>query len=209
MTEAHHRVEEIKDREKALREAMEEKAPEVQALKKQLEEVKIRNEKVLDDMDMADEKLNLHIQNMSQRAEKIEKKRDKIQQLQTIVAKQEAKAQETTVEANRTLRRARKLAFKRTQKKQRKQDGLDTSQESEPIRDPTEEELEWFDIQEVDQDPSYFEPRIALQQAKIEKERKRREVANELSAVAPRTLWTASSSRFKRLNSILSRCFKI
>jgi chromosome segregation ATPase len=182
MTEAHHRVQELKDRESSLKEEMEEKAPEVRALKKQLKEVKIRNETVLEDMKMAEDELNMYIQNMSQQAEKIEKKREKIRQLQTILAKQEAKAQEIAVEANRKLRRARTMAFKRTQKKQRKRDGLDNSQESEPSRVPTEEELEWFGIQEVDNDPRYYEPRIALQQAIIEKERTRRGVANELPA---------------------------
>jgi chromosome segregation ATPase len=179
VVEAQQALDTIKDREVSLKEDMEEKAPEIQALKKQLQAVKIRNEKVLEDMKVAEDELNVYIQNMSQLTGKIEKKREKIRQLETILAKEEAKAQEMMVEANKNLRRARKLAYKRTQKKQRKQDGLENSQESEPIRDPTEEELEWFGVQEVDKAPSWFEPRIALQQARIEKERERQDLSNE------------------------------
>jgi chromosome segregation ATPase len=184
VAEAQQAVDTIKDRESSLKEAMEEKAPEIRALKKQLEEVKTRNEKVLEDMKVAEDELNMYIQNMSQRAERIEKKRDKIRQLETILVKQEKKVQDVTAETNRNLGVAKKLAFKRQLKEQREQEGADDSQDfDEATQDPTDEDLEAIEMVEVNKEPDYFETRIARLRAKIEKERERQDLSNDPPAV--------------------------
>jgi chromosome segregation ATPase len=184
VAEAQQAVDEIKDREITLKEVMEESAPEIEALKKQLEEVRTRNEKVLEDMKVAEDELNKYIQSMSQQAEKIEKKRDKIRQLETILVKQEAKVQEVTAETERNLRIAKKLAFKRQLKEQREQEGADNSQDfDEGTQDPTDEELEAIEMQDVNREPDYFETRIARLRTKIEKERERQDLSNEPPAV--------------------------
>ena len=203
VAEAQQTVDTIKERETSLKEAMEETAPEIQALKKQLEEVKTRNEKVLEDMKVAEDELNMYIQNMSQRAEKMEKKRDKIRQLETILVKQEAKVKDVTAETDRNLLVAKKLAFKRLLKEEREQEGADNSQDfDEGTQDPTVEELEAIATVKVNKQPDYFETRIARLRTKIEKERDRQDLSNEPPAVVYQRYTRAKNTLDGKLKQI-------
>ena len=188
IAEAQQQLEILKDQELAMKDEIEEKKPEIQALEKRLAEIKIRNEKVLQDMKSAEEDLGIYIQSQTQRDEKIEKRRQKVKQYEEILEKHEERAKKFKADVQKYLRAAKRLTYKRLleEKEAFQHDGQEghESQKSDSTQGPSDEELDAISIVDTDREPAYFEARITRTKKKIELERKRKDLSNELPAAA-------------------------
>jgi chromosome segregation ATPase len=183
VTEAQQGVDKVKENERSLTEEIEEKNPEIQDLKTRLEEVRIRNDKVLNDMRAAEDDLALYVQNLSQRQEKLERKRDKVKELENICEKQEARIKEIKGDVKNFLMKARVFTFHRqVRDEQEEADGEEV--DSQLSQDPTDEELKAIPITDTDKEPTYYETRMKRAEKKIEQEKKRRNATKDDPAVA-------------------------
>lgn len=152
--------------------------PGINELRAKLNETKVRNERVLEDVKSAEDKLANYFQHLSQRQEKLEKKRSKIKQYEEIIEKRNIEITEIDEQTKKYLRTARTLAFHRLNK-----DNLDeAAAESEWSQEPTEADLEGVeepDRTQVKTDPKYYLARLERLKRRIQVERESQNAMNE------------------------------
>ena len=172
----------VNERKAALEEDITTKEPEVAELETRLKEVTSRNEKVLRETQEAENALARHMSNLSQRDEKLKKKREKLKQLQEIVGRQEAKINEITDDVQKYLRHSRRLAYARIKRGEEAEKGdgdMDTEDYSQFSQEPTDEELEMIEVNDVERDARYYQARVEKLRKNIEKEKERRNANKE------------------------------
>lgn len=180
---AQNELDSIKAREGALKEEIAMKIPQVEEIKSRVDETTARNAKVLRELQAASEELTAYMSTLSQRDEKLEKKRNKLKQLQEIVAIQEEKINEITADVNKYLRHSRLLAYHRMKREEADNEGIDGEQTSQFSQDPADDELEAIEINDVDKDSRYYRAKIEKLAKKIDQEKERRK-ANKEDALA-------------------------
>jgi len=131
-------------------------------------------------MKAAEEDLHRHVQNMSQRQDKLERKREKVKQYEEIIEKQNEEIQVLENDKSERLQLARRLKFQRlrTEELERGDKG-DEFDEMTSTQDPTEEELEGVEIEAVEKTQPYYIARIEKLRKKIEQETQRRNATQE------------------------------
>jgi peptidoglycan hydrolase CwlO-like protein len=179
VAEEEQALEKLKDQESTLAEQIKEKEPTIDGLKEKLNEVKVRNEKVLEDMKMAEEELAIYVQNLSQRQEKLEKKRHKIKQYTDIIEKRDNEIMDIDAQTNKYLVIVRRLAVQR--KKKEDSSGEDEVMGTDYSQEPTEEELAAIDTPDPStvKDPKHYQTRLERLKKKIQNERERRNALHE------------------------------
>lgn len=172
-------VEELKEQERTISQQIQEKEPTIADLKARLNEVNVRNEKVLDDLKTAEEELAIYVQNLSQRQEKLEKKRQKVKQYEEIIETRDNEILDIDAQTLKYLVAARTLAVNR--KKEEEAGGEDEPMATDYSQELTTEELEAVETpdQSSVRDPKYYETRLERLKKKIEQERERRNALNE------------------------------
>lgn len=182
VTEAQEFLDDSKDRQEKLKEEIEENKPAIQELKYKLEEVTIRNEKVLAEMKDAENDLTQHFHHLSQMKEKIEKKRQKLIQIETIISERTKQVDVAEEAANDALSDAKRVQYNQEMLelrfKQREANGVEPSatQLSEYSQDPTEADLAKIEIPDLAtiHDVEYYDLRILRATDHIEREKERR-----------------------------------
>lgn len=182
---AQQELDALSEREEKLKDDIATKEPEVAELEARLEEVTTRNKKVLEETDVATKELTRFMNGLSQRDRKLEKKRDKLKQLQEIVEQQEAKISEITDDVKKYLKFSRRLAYARMQRDE-EEEKVGGEQEADPSQfsqEPTDEELEAIEVNDVERESKYYKARAEKLRKNIEKEKERRN-ANKEDALA-------------------------
>jgi chromosome segregation ATPase len=164
-------VESLKEQESSIESQIEEKRPEVDDLKRRINEVDIRNEKVLRDIATAEQDLADFVQNLTQRQEKLEKKREKIRQFEAIIEKRDDEIQDIKATIGEYLQTAKKLAAQRLALEKEQAENFDSKSQK-----LTEEDLEAIEIPQLDsiKPPKHFETRVQRMKSKIQEEEERR-----------------------------------
>lgn len=191
VSEAKDSLDQIKTHVAQLRQDISEKDPEIQAVRNRLEEVSARNEKVIKDMDNAANDLTAYMASLSQREEKLEKKRKKVQQYMEIIKKQEERAAEIQTDVSKYLKHSRRLAYARLQREQRERLEAESDSEmydSQFTQEPTDEELEAIETCNVDRDSNYYRARVERLNKKVADEMERRNASRE-DALAAYEKW--------------------
>ncbi|CAJ1965880.1 unnamed protein product [Cylindrotheca closterium] len=178
VTDEQATVDALKDNEVALIDQLQGLEPGIEELKSKLNETKARNERVMQDMTAAEEDLANYIQHLSQRQEKLEKKRNKVKQYEEIIEKKNIQINESDDQAKSYLLTAKTLAFHR-----QKKDSLDeAAADSEWSQEPTHADLEGIerpDQSQMKKDPKYYKTRLERLKERLQTERERRNAMNE------------------------------
>ncbi len=169
----------IKVRESTLQDEISTKIPIVDELRNRVDEMTARNTKVLQELQAASDELTAYMSSLSQRDEKLEKKRIKLKQLEEIINKQEEKISEINSDVNKYLRHSRLLAYHRIKREDAENDDVAYTDGSQFSQDPTDEELEGIDINDVDKDSKYFRAKVEKLSKKIDQEKERRKASKE------------------------------
>ena len=208
VAEAEQAVEEISLRAESVEEQIQEKSPAIQECEARLQEETIRNVKVLQDSDAAERDLADYFQTISQRAEKLEKKRDKVKELEEICEKQEERIKEKKADVKENLRRAREFTFRRQVRERQAETEEEENDDSGFSQDPTEEELKAIPITDTDKDPEYYEARIQRAVKKIEQEKKRRNATKDDPAIAyqkyvrAKNIWASKQEQIEEIDTL-------
>jgi chromosome segregation ATPase len=182
VSEAQEFLDDSKARQEKLKEEIEEKRPAIQDLKYKLEEVTTRNEKVLADLKEAENDLTQHFHQLSQIKEKIEKKRQKLIQYETVISERTKQVIEAKDAANEALSDAKRVQYNQQMLemrfKQREANGVQPSetQLTEYSQDPTEADLAKIEIPDLTaiHDPEHYDIRIQRATEHIQREKERR-----------------------------------
>jgi chromosome segregation ATPase len=177
-------LDQIKENQTKAEDSIKEKTPQIRAIKDDLDEVTARNLMVLRDINEAEENLTQHYSDMERRKGKIEKKRQKLQQYEELVAGHEEKIRTGEKETKQYLNLAKRIEYcyhrseeNRKRREANEGDAMEDDQNFDNVQDPTEEELGQIEIplglnQLKDQD--FYEDKIQIVKQRIEKEKVRR-----------------------------------
>ena len=184
--EAQDQVQKLTGDEKSLREQIEDTNPQIREIQARLKENNARNAKVLQDMEKAELELAEYIQHQSKLKDAIERKREKMKKYEDVVAKQNQKVNDIQANVDKYLETARRLAFQRTKREERKQqeEEGDQPEDSQFTQDPTNEDLEAIEVKGVNESCSFYEAKIKRVERKIDQERERREVNTDDPVIA-------------------------
>jgi len=180
----------LKGEEEELTKAVDDLLPGIQAIQAQIDEVVTRNEKVMEDLNEAEDKLSTHLQGQQQRARNIEKRKKKVemavkecqQQLEQTQGK-ESKMQDTLRKARILTVRKRNVDENRKRKVQRDENGEeDVELVDEELY--TEEEINSLDPIIVAKDPEYYVKKMRELKRRIESERKSKRMTESDPEVA-------------------------
>jgi chromosome segregation ATPase len=182
VSEAQEFLDESKERQQKLKELIMGKTPEIQELRYKLEEVTKRNEKVMADLKEAENELTEHFHHLSQIKEKLEKKRQKLVQYETVIAARTEQVKEAEDFANEALLDAKRVQYNQEmleeRLKQREANGGQPSvtQLSEYSQDPSEADLSKIEIPVLNsiKDADFYRARILRANEHIEREKERR-----------------------------------
>ena len=193
VTQAEQQVAKLQREQKEIDRQIQELQPVVDGKRRELEEVVARNEKVLVDLKKAETDMTSFLNALSQRQEQLERKRAKVNQIREAVKQFEDSVLEKEQDRDKCLRTARILQYRRNERKRRldrekeAQGGNDNEEgcETPDVSDePTEEELAQIEIVQVEHDKDYYATRMTRTKAKVEKERKRQQLANTTPEIA-------------------------
>mmetsp|Transcript_18798 Transcript_18798/g.52504 ORF Transcript_18798/g.52504 Transcript_18798/m.52504 type:complete len:1214 (+) Transcript_18798:218-3859(+) len=182
---AQSHLEEIKESQRKAEEEIQQKLPQIEMIRGEVDEITARNEKVLRDIRKAEHSLSQHYQEMAHQQDKIEKKRQKLKQYEDLVSQHTDVVKTAEEDARSYMNMARKIqymcelaALRRSQREEAQNEGrLVEWQSSECNQDPTDEDLEKMDIPDyVDalKNCEYYKTRIEQTETKIEREKQRR-----------------------------------
>lgn len=180
---AQNDLDSIKSRQNAIQDEIAVKVPDVEELQSRVEEMNARNTKVLQELQAASDELTSYMSSLSQRDEKLQKKRNKLKQLEEIVKKQEEKISEITSDVMKYLRHSRILAYHRIKREEAETEELNDTEASQLFQEPTDDELEAIDINDVEKDSKYYRAKVEKLAKKIDQEKEHRK-ANKEDALA-------------------------
>lgn len=175
-----HTVEQLGIRRTAAQQELDGLEPNIESILLRLEEVTERNERVICDLEAAENDLEMYLNTLTQRQAHLDKKRAKLEQMLEIIEKQTEKVLQSTVDRDDGLRRARRLVFERNRNQQRKAEHENESEETlsltaeEMTQEPTAEELEAIEPTATRRDQEYYRAKIDRAKNKIVEEKKRR-----------------------------------
>lgn len=180
------------------------KAPKVDEARSRVEELTIRNQKVQEELSEASNALTTYMAGQTQREDRLQKKREKVEQFKGIVEQQEAGAARLAEEAQERLNAARILAYQRikgSEFAERQAQG----EEGLTIPEPTDDELEAVEICAVEKSSASYIAKIERTEVKIAEEKRARNADKEDEAVARQKYDRAKSiyeSKKDKLESI-------
>jgi len=161
--------------------------PEIEVTKGRINECAARNDRVLADMQEADQSLTQFLESKTQQEDLLDKKRQKLEKYHAAIDKIREKVNICDAKKNEALRRARQMWFRfqifDKTSKDAKDEELVISQEEVHV-EPTEEELEAIEPIQVERDMNYYEAKMNKCKEKIEHEKQRRQIAKDDPTVA-------------------------
>jgi hypothetical protein len=200
----------LEQQQSRLKEELEAKKPEIEMLKTRIDEVTIRNQKIMKDLGEAEDEMTQFLNTQSQRKDALERKRERVRKYNEAIAAHQDHLDACCAEEAKAMLMARRLHFTLNQVTGKNQNsqrgggggrngsgsqtvtpGGEEATQSQDISGgggdrlvPTDRDLEAIEPLQTDQDPDYFVSRMNRAQAKLNKERERREVADEDEAGA-------------------------
>jgi chromosome segregation ATPase len=189
VSKAEQVVEAIEQQKSMKQRDIDELLPGVQDITNRLVEVSARNEKVLADMNAAEQDLATYLQTLSQRQAQLDKKRAKVEQMQEIITKQDSNVQKLVTDRDSALHKARLLHYRRESAKKKKGELEENSEMSpsatdESALEPPEGELLSIEPVQPPKEPAFYRSKIVQAQARIEKEKQRRRLTESHPEVA-------------------------
>lgn len=196
-----------------LKEELEAKKPEIDTLKIRIDEATIRNQKIMKDLTEAEEEMTQFLDTQSQRKDALERKRERVRKYAEAIAAHQCNLDDACAKEADALFKARRLHFgfdrivEKNEKSQRGGGGTgsQTDNADEPMQYqegylPTDRELAAIEPLHLDKDPEYYMSRAARAQTKLDKERERRQVADEDEAEAYEKYQRAKADFMKQKN---------
>ena len=158
--------------------------PAVAEIKTKLDEVTIRNEKILDDLKGAESEMTQFLETQSQKKDAIQKKREKLEKYNAAIEQHQKKIDGIALEMEDALRTARLLHFRLGYAKDRRESRMQDEPRSaetddHDVPEPTEEDLEGIDVVKMDKDPKQIESKLARAKKKVEQEKENRRLLGE------------------------------
>jgi len=200
-------IEKFKEREQDLVAQKAESEPRVQEIKSRLDEITVRNAKVVEDLKAAESEMSQFLETQTQRENQIQRKREKLDKYKKIVSEHERHIETMTEEREAALKKARKLHFRFMQRKGKESnsDELPASDVEVSQHDPTVEDLEAIQPLTVPHEMEYYEARIKKTRKQLDAEKSRLKVSQEDPAVAFENYTTAKAQYVEQLEAIQNR----
>lgn len=189
VSKAEQVVEAIVEQKLQKQREIDELAPGVKDIMSRLAEVTSRNEKVLIEMNAAEQDLATYLQTLSQRQAQLEKKRAKVEQMQEIITKQANHVQKLVADRDNALQKARTLHYRREFAKKKKDELEENGEKRPPATDassvePSEDELLSIEPVQPPKEAAFYRSKIERAKARIEKEKQRRRLTESDPEVA-------------------------
>lgn len=160
------------------------KKPTISEIKAKLDEVTIRNEKILDDLKAAETEMTQYLETQSQKKDAIQKKREKLEKYTAAIAQHQLKIDGIAEEMEGALRIAKILHFRMAYTTDRRESRIQggpplAGADTEEIPEPTDEDLALIAIVKMDKEPKQIESKLSRAKEKVEKERQTRRLLDE------------------------------
>lgn len=156
---------EFQNRERALQQSIQDKSPALDMIIQRLEEVKVRNLRIVNDTQAAENSIRDLDMQANYRVAIVAKLRDKTDKLQQSLNLQTGILSKLKANSDESLSAARKMQWHVAQ----------NTDEGASVEPPSDEELaDMFPVLEVDRDPDYYKARIVRGEKQIERERQKR-----------------------------------
>jgi structural maintenance of chromosomes protein 6 len=183
--EAEEAIETLRESEEKISAQLEDALPTIDDLKSRVDDCNMRNLKVLEDIEAAEKDLTQLLESHTQQKDNLEKKRQKIVKYREIMKKYQEKVDESRVESEKSILKARKLTFRLQILQTFSQDEMRNEVSQDDIQcDPTDEELDAIKPMENEHEPQYYEVRVNKLKKKLDTERQRRKICKEDALVA-------------------------
>ena len=160
------------------------------------------------DISAMETKLQKCLQSKADRDRIIQKKRDKVQQVEDAVHQQESNVEERVLSMEKALHQSRQLAYtteKKELKKNLRDEAMENGEEFDDNEDndePTNEELEAIEIKEPSKNQDYYKNKIERLVNAIEDERQRRRIHNTTQEAALKKYQRAKKSLDDKMANI-------
>lgn len=199
-------IEELKEKEASVKEAIEETKPAIAEKKKEVDETTARNEKVLADLNKADEKLEEFVKSQAQRQASVDKKKKKVADAEEAFAKRKDEVDSATEKREEAINKARLMTFRRSQEKKKKereaqQGDEDIEEEPAPL-EPEEADLEAIEPVEGSTSPQKIKAKIERAQKSIEREKEKRQLTQKDPEVVLEQYMRAKKDLDDKMNQI-------
>eukprot|EP00814_Leptocylindrus_danicus_P018555 CAMPEP_0116018644 /NCGR_PEP_ID=MMETSP0321-20121206/8768_1 /TAXON_ID=163516 /ORGANISM="Leptocylindrus danicus var. danicus, Strain B650" /LENGTH=1217 /DNA_ID=CAMNT_0003489071 /DNA_START=198 /DNA_END=3851 /DNA_ORIENTATION=- len=156
---------EFQNRERTLQQAIQDKSPALVVISQRLDEVKARNERIVNDTEIAENNIREFYRRASARKAVVDKLRVKTSKLEESLHLQTQIVNDLKARSDESLSAARKIQWHVDQNRGEGASGVT----------PSDEELaNMFPIMEVDRDPDYYKARIDRGEKQLERERQKR-----------------------------------
>lgn len=164
---AQDQVDEIKTRKHEIRRAIEEMTQPIQDVLDQLEEVRARNTKISKDISASEDRYTRFLQEKQEKSRAVEKKRQKLKEVDGFKTNQSAKVREHEKNCNDTLQKARVI----TRHWQQNLPDLGEGEAEIP-------ELEDIEPIDVTKDATFYQHKIDKARREIEREKSKKNLQN-------------------------------
>lgn len=163
------------------------KAPQLDETRSRIDELSKRTQRVQQELIEASNTLSTYMAGQTQREEKLQKKREKVEQYKAIIEQQQAKIAKISADCQVCLKQARTLAYGRIRNQEleeRQKRGENIASEDLEISQPADQELEKIEIMDVTNTTQWYHVKIERLKKKIEEEKRHRNADKEDEIVA-------------------------
>jgi len=176
---AEEALEQLKEKESSAMTAIEEAKLPIAETKKQLDESTSRNDKIIADLESAQEKLAEFVTSQARSRAQLDKKRAKVTQAEEVLSKQQDEVARVTEARDAVMNKARQMTWERNKEKARK-DRLNRGEsEDGSTVEPQDEDLESIEPIETEKTPSTIKAKIDRAVKQIEREKERRQLTRK------------------------------
>lgn len=175
----------IKSNEDNMKKALEDLLPGIEKLQNQLEEEAARNEKVMKELGVADDKLGQYLNSQEEMKRNIQRKRDKLERALVVRNEQAARVEAGQQKVDETLLRARKIAYQ-NKKSMESREKSNSDGDAHALEDEENviQEMESIMPVKTRKSSDYYKDRINRVNNEIKRERERRNMTETNPEVA-------------------------
>eukprot|EP00554_Chaetoceros_debilis_P004872 CAMPEP_0194084796 /NCGR_PEP_ID=MMETSP0149-20130528/14920_1 /TAXON_ID=122233 /ORGANISM="Chaetoceros debilis, Strain MM31A-1" /LENGTH=1202 /DNA_ID=CAMNT_0038767545 /DNA_START=99 /DNA_END=3707 /DNA_ORIENTATION=+ len=178
----------LKSSENNMRKALEDLLPGIDKLQNQLDEESARNEKVLMELRLAEDKLGLYLNDQEELKRSIQRKREKLERAQHVRNEQASRVEAGQQKVDETLTKAQKIAYQNKKSKESRDKSNSDDGDAHALEDEVEEnvieEMESMMPVPTRKSSEYYKERINRVRSEIIRERERRHMTETNPEIA-------------------------
>mmetsp|Transcript_13448 Transcript_13448/g.16929 ORF Transcript_13448/g.16929 Transcript_13448/m.16929 type:complete len:877 (+) Transcript_13448:605-3235(+) len=200
-------LEDLKEKQNKKRKEMEQLKPAVEEAKRNLEEVTIRNERVITDITKAEQKLEEFVKGQAHRQATLEKKRAKLELMQTELDQQQKVISSLEEKLQEAMRKARLMTHRTRQQQQNnmRRASIDQPPPSQhPPQSASQADIDMSQIEPIPtpKDSTYYQAKIERARRLIQCERDKRSISERDPEVLLEKFLRAKESLDSKLATI-------